>query len=142
MNLQQCYNSKNAKPFSTAKSCGLPARHMESEDKSTRTPFPISTTHSHFHLHFQALGKLCFPQMHHTSVLVWSAGNSQVLAALLLDVRLWAAAAAPVQRSLFALCIKLAQVDSFIGGHCWPGLCKLLAEILCLCRSRRAFHTL
>ncbi len=36
--------------------------------------------------------------------------RSQVLSALLLDARLWAAAPVPVQRSVFALCLKLAQV--------------------------------
>lgn len=33
-----------------------------------------------------------------------------MLAALLLDVRLWAAAPAAVQQNLFALCLQLAQV--------------------------------
>lgn len=39
--------------------------------------------------------------------------HTQVLAALLLDVRLWAAAPAHVQQNLFALCLKLAQVNIF-----------------------------
>jgi hypothetical protein len=38
----------------------------------------------------------------------------QVLASLLLDLRLWAAAPVAVQQSLFALCLKLSQVRHLV----------------------------
>lgn len=41
----------------------------------------------------------------------WSV-TQKVLAALLLDLRLWVAAPAAVQQNLFALCLKLSQVSS------------------------------
>ena len=51
---------------------------------------------------------------HTLSILPW-----QVLASLLLDLRLWAAAPVAVQRSLFALCLKLSQVR--LLGQQYPG---------------------
>lgn len=53
----------------------------------------------------------------------------QVLAALLLDLRLWAAAPAAVQQNLFALCLKLSQVRVPLMTLCVMLLCWMLPTL-------------